>query len=388
MINNIAYNKKKTFTVSELNTYLKAYIEYDEILSDIWLNGEISQCKYYHKGNQFYFNLVDQGACMNCVVYSNFIPLLTIQPQNGQSIFARGKMKFFQKRGQLIFQVAYIDFEGPGKNKLSFDVLKKKLLSEGLFDEKNKKEIPTYPEKVGVITSYESAAMWDFLRSTQNHGPFFTIHIFPAIVQGDKAPISVISALRESEKHNLDSVALIRGGGAETDLACFNDELLVRAIAQCSIPVITGIGHEIDRTLADFAADKSCATPTAVAEYCNAPFKDLKLNLRSQIEKCKQMMKTDINHLINQSKTQLNALQMACKLKFDYSQEKLEQLMKQLAYSNPLHQLEKGYAILSKKNTDKSIRSIQDIRVNDMIKTQLHDGELLSNVEEVVKYER
>ena len=175
---------------------------------------------------------------MNCVIYSQFLRLLTFEPQNGLAVFARGKIKVFQNKGTYIFQVVYLSLDGVGKHSQQFDALKKQLHSEGLFHADTKTPLPIYPRSIGVITSPDSAAMWDFINTVRSSVGYCSISIIPAIMQGNQAPFSIIDSLDISEQHSFDLIVLIRGGGSQEDLSCFNDELLVRRLFKHEAPVV------------------------------------------------------------------------------------------------------------------------------------------------------
>ena len=373
-------NNDKALSVERVNNYIKAILENDFSLQDIWIEGELSNVKFYAKGNQLYFNLTDGKSSINCVIYSQFLRLLTFKPKDGLAVFARGKIKVFQNKGSYIFQVAFLSLDGIGKKNLAFEELKNKLANEGLFNAEAKKLLPQYPKSIGIITSPDSAAMWDFVNSTREHFGYFSLNIIPAIMQGQQAALSIVDALNFSENHRFDIIVIIRGGGSKEDFSCFNDELLLRRVFHHKTPIIVGIGHDVDTCLLDYVADKSCATPTAVAQEITAPFTQIKqqilhlldqLNraIAHQLEDNKAAISDHINHIDDSNKRLISQLQ-----------SRFEQISKQLTYSNPLHQLERGYSICTHLDTGKTVKSIQEVNPNDTLQVRLFDGILTTLV--------
>lgn len=378
--------KQQPICVSDVNTTIKLILENDPLLTDIWIQGELTNVKFYAKGNQLYFNLSDGKATLNCVIYSQFLRLLTFEPQNGLAVFARGKIKVFQNKGTYIFQVVYLSLDGVGKHSQQFDALKKQLHSEGLFHADTKTPLPIYPRSIGVITSPDSAAMWDFINTVRSSVGYCSISIIPAIMQGNQAPFSIIDALNLSEQHSFDLIVLIRGGGSQEDLSCFNDELLVRRLFKHETPVVCGIGHDIDITLTDFVVDKTCSTPTAVGQLITANFNQLYDRLMLSLNTLHHLIDRQIQHCHHQLISHLNSGIYHLDQQRNQCIDRYSFLAKQLTYSNPLHQLEKGFCLVKDTFTGKPLTSIQNVQVNDKLQIQLQDGIIDVLVEE--KYDK
>ncbi len=380
-------NTNSPLSVSIVNQTIKSILENNFLIQDIWIEGELSNVKYYAKGNQFYFNLTDGKSVLNCVIYSQFLTLLTFQPQHGMKVYARGKIKVFQNKGQYIFQVVYLSVDGVGQQNLAFEELKKKLTSEGLFNTENKHPIPLYPKSIGVITSPDSAAMWDFIKTVRKEVGYVNISIIPAIMQGAQSALSVIDALNFSDTISVDLIVIIRGGGSKEDLACFNDELLVRRVYQHDVPILSGIGHETDFTLLDLVSDKSFATPTAVAKELIMPFITIKQSVANQLSRIENKLITKIKNTEMNLNYLLDTLQNNIQNKKDKLAIKIKSVSKQLAYANPLHQLQKGYSIVTKKESTTPIKSISDVDIDDSINIQVYDGIISSVIEGIHKNE-
>lgn len=256
-------------SVTGVATYLQDLIQADPYLTQLWVVGEVSSYTPHRNGHVF-ITLADPqtGDTLKAVVWSSQVPRLHYLPTIGQQIIVLGQIRTYIKTSVLQCQVWQILPAGEGLLALRYQQLKQRLTAEGLFDPESKQAIPAYPECVGVVSSPQAAGWGDIQRTTQSRYPGFHLLLSPAIVQGDRAPESIVQAIQRIERDGRAEVLIIaRGGGSQDDLSCFNDEQVVRAIVQCSIPIVTGIGHQRDETLADLAADYCAHTPTAAAEY-------------------------------------------------------------------------------------------------------------------------
>ncbi len=253
------------YTVSKLTRELKTILENQ--FSFVWIIGEISNYVVPGSGHS-YFSLKDEGAVINCVMFRNQKHALKFEPENGLRVIGLGRISVYEPRGsyQLIFE--HMEPEGTGSLQLAFEQLKKKLDQEGLFDPSHKKDIPFLPSTVHVITSPTGAAVRDIIKVATRRYPNGCIQILPVMVQGVDAPLQIAQAIEFSNQLNrADLIILARGGGSMEDLSAFNSEVVARAVFNSAIPVITGIGHETDFTIADFVADFRAPTPSAAAEH-------------------------------------------------------------------------------------------------------------------------
>jgi len=274
----VSASEKHPLTVSELTRVIRGLLESQPMLAGIWVRGETSNVKLSPTGHLF-FTLKDENAELPCVFFG-FRREHRQQLADGVEILAFGDIGVYEKKGT--YQLVVRDFIVRGEGELAqrFEMLKRKLAGEGLFDEEHKLPIPALPRRVGIVTSREAAALTDVVRVLSCRAPYLRAILFPALVQGKKAPPSIISALKRAEGSGLvEVILLVRGGGSLEDLWCFNDEKLARVIYGLKIPLISGIGHEIDFTIADFVADRRAPTPSAAAELVAPDIVALRKNL-------------------------------------------------------------------------------------------------------------
>ncbi len=249
--------KDNIYTVSQVNNYIKLLLEDDVLLNGIYIEGEISNLKRHTSGH-IYFTIKDEDCSINAVMYRQDTLSFKDEFENGLKVICFGHISAYPKTGQYQLYVKNIKISGIGDVFLDFEKLKEKLKNEGLFDKVYKMDIPLLPKSIGVITSQTGAAIRDILNVAKRRNPNIKIILIPALVQGKDAPNSIINAINMANKFkNLDIIILARGGGSKEDLWAFNNEDLARAIFYSSIPIVTGIGHEIDFTIADFVADFS-----------------------------------------------------------------------------------------------------------------------------------
>ncbi len=255
---------RQILTVTELNQTVQ------QLFSDhfplLWIEGEISNLTRAPSGH-LYFSLKDSNSQVRCAMFAGKNRLLNFSPRNGQQIIIRARISLYQARGD--YQLIVEDMEpcGEGALRLAYEQLKKKLHAAGLFDENRKQSIPKLPHRIGIITSPTGAALRDCLHVLERRYPLAEITIYPSLVQGEQAVTTLCKAIQQAQKHALcDVLLIVRGGGSLEDLWCFNDEMLAQTIFDCTIPIISGIGHEIDFTIADFVADLRAPTPSVAAE--------------------------------------------------------------------------------------------------------------------------
>ncbi len=253
--------------VAGLTDYLKLLLEENPQLSKIWVMGEVSSARNHKQGCFFTLQEPDGSAAVNCVVWRSQLPRITAMPEVGEQVTVLGQIRLYPKRGSYQLTVWQVLPAGEGLQALRYRQLRSRLAAEGLFDLARKRPLPAYPQTLAVVTSPQAAAWGDIQRTLLQRNPSVKILLSPATVQGAQAPASIARAIaRVGQDNRADVLLLVRGGGASEDLACFDDERVVAAIAQSPIPVITGIGHERDESLADLVADVCAHTPTAAAE--------------------------------------------------------------------------------------------------------------------------
>lgn len=256
-------------TVTVLNRYVKTLLERDVVLDGLAIRGEISGFVHHFKSGHFYFSLKDSQCSVKAVMFSRDARRLAFVPQNGMRVIVRGRVSLFERDGA--FQVYAEDMipDGIGSMQLALDQLKARLAAEGLFDERHKKPIPTEPACIGVVTSATGAALQDICNILRRRWPLVRVLLAPANVQGEQAAQEIVSGIRRLDADGrADVIVVARGGGSKEDLWVFNDERIVRAAFACRTPLVSAVGHEIDYTLLDFAADLRAPTPSAAAELC------------------------------------------------------------------------------------------------------------------------
>ncbi|GAB4266357.1 MAG: exodeoxyribonuclease VII large subunit [Candidatus Promineifilaceae bacterium] len=252
--------------VGELTSYIKELFDLDFRLKDVEVAGEISNFRQARSGH-LYFTLKDQKAQLLCVMWRSAAEKLPFSPQDGDAVVAAGRVSIYEAGGTYQLYATGLKPAGRGDLALAFEQLKQQLAAQGLFDDAHKKPIPPFPRKIGVVTSADAAALRDILNVLRRRYPLVSVLIAPTLVQGNEAPPQIVRALRWLDgRHDIDTIILARGGGSMEDLWAFNDERVARAIFDAKHPIISGVGHEIDFTIADFVADLRAPTPSAAAE--------------------------------------------------------------------------------------------------------------------------
>ena len=272
-------------TVTQITSYLKSYIDENKKLSGIYIKGEISDFKANFYSGHFYFSLKDSGAEINCVMFRSYAERIKFMPENGMSVIVRCDLSVYQKSCACQLYVYDIQPEGLGAKQLAFEQLKSKLEAEGLFNTENKKSVPQYPERIGVITSANGAAFQDIINVLTRRWPVAKIILTPVSVQGEDSPKQLVAAVKKQDSIIKPDVIIIgRGGGSSEDLSAFNDEDLARAIFACKTPVISAVGHETDFSICDFVADLRAPTPSAAAELASPDINALRQTFDDNLE--------------------------------------------------------------------------------------------------------
>jgi len=255
---------REIFTISQLNAQARTLLERG--LGSVWLEGEISNLARPASGH-WYFSLKDESAQVRCAMFRNRSMLVRFPVKDGARVLARGRVSLYEARGEFQVVIDHLEEAGEGALRRRFEELKRKLLTEGLFEATQKKPLPTLPRRIGVITSPTGAALRDILHILQRRFPAVPVLIYPVAVQGEAAPREIVQALQLADaRRDCDVLILARGGGSLEDLMAFNEESVARAIHACGIPIISGVGHETDVTIADFVADERAPTPSGAAE--------------------------------------------------------------------------------------------------------------------------
>jgi exodeoxyribonuclease VII large subunit len=320
--------ERRVWTVRALVSAVRSLIERQ--YSDCWVEGEISNLRIPDSGH-LYFTLKEESAQIKVVMFRSSAKLLRFRPENGLHVTLRGRITVYEDRGELQISAEFMEPQGAGALQLAFEQLKARLQEEGLFDASRKKPIPLLPQRIGIITSPQGAALRDILNILARRHHSANILIYPAQVQGELAASEVMAGLRYFQHargaHGVEVVVIARGGGSAEDLACFNHEELARAVAQSRIPVISAIGHETDFTIIDFVADLRAPTPSAAAE----------LVIRSRQEIEAQLVELD------------RRLARAVQYRLLMARQELTQLAKHGAFANMMDTIHRGQQKLDER---------------------------------------
>lgn len=307
---------KNVYTVGQVNSYIKNMFTQDFMLNRLYVKGEVSNCKYHTSGH-LYFSLKDESGTIACVMFAGNRSGLSFRLTDGQQVIALGSVSVYERSGQYQLYAREIIRDGQGALYEKYEALKKELEEMGLFAPEYKRPIPRYIRTLGVVTAPTGAAVRDIINIAQRRNPFVQIILYPAQVQGEGAKESIVRGIREMEKLRPDVIIVGRGGGSIEDLWAFNEECVARAIFECSVPVISAVGHETDTTIADFAADLRAPTPSAAAELAVYDIRDV----LERISGYKKALADRMSFRISAERSALEQLRM--RLKFAHPRQKL-----------------------------------------------------------------
>ena len=287
-----ASSERRVLTVSQLTTAIRRQLETG--FGDIWVEGEISNCRLWNTGI-LYFTLKDDAAQVKAVMFRTALRYLRFKPEDGLHVIARGRLGLYEPKGEYQLVCEHLEPQGLGALQLAFEQLKKKLQAEGLFEAARKRPLPAFPKRIGVVTSLDGAALRDILKVLRRRAPNVSVLVRPARVQGDGAADDVTRALRSLARvRDVDAIIVARGGGSVEDLWAFNEERVARAIAGSPVPVISGVGHEVDFTIADFVADVRAPTPSAAAEMVVATTSEFCTRIDRLASRLRMAARTDV----------------------------------------------------------------------------------------------
>ena len=371
---------KPIFSVNQINKYVKAVLTNDESLKYIYIKGEISNAKVAMNGH-LYFSLKDSESMISAVMFSNYSKSLTFTPKDGDEVIVLASIDVYAPRGTYQLFIYEMNLKGQGDLLLELEKLKKKLQGEGLFEESRKRPINIYPKAIGIITAKNSAASKDLLINIKRRYPIADIYFFPANVQGENAPKSLLNAFKLSQEYDLDTLIIGRGGGASEDLSAFNDETLVRAIATSKFPVISAVGHEVDSTLVDYVADKRASTPTGAAELATVDQREIIQNVSYLLDNMKNSLKNYIDNMKKDYQNEIENLTYYFKNKLEKSKSEFTNSKNRLLALNPKGILSRGYSLTTNKDK-KVITNSDEVSVGEEIYTVLNEGTLTSVVKE------
>ena len=397
----------QVFEVAQVATYSRQLMEYDEVLADLWIHGEVSNFSRSPSGH-IYFTLKDGHAQIRCALFRNSQRRLPADLGNGLSIFAHGKISFYEAQGSCQLYVDSVQPEGVGVAFLQFEALRAKLEAEGLFAVERKRPLPAFPKRIGLVTSPTGAVIHDFLTIVERRYPLVEVVVAHSSVQGENAPTELISAIDALNHYHeygkpLDLIVIARGGGSAEDLSAFNHEGLARCIFASTVPVVSAVGHETDYSIADYVADLRAPTPSAAAELVTPnlmdfrmKLADLKYRLTRSIQDTLQgnrAMMEQADHLLERHSpmVQLEArrrdlddvLTRGAQVlvhRLQVSREQLRGSTLTLDALSPYRTLERGYSLCYDASTGAVIRSTQSVSTGDQIQIQVTDGKIDASV--------
>ena len=393
---------QQVLSITQLNTYIQGKLDGDPMLGAVAVRGEISNYKLYPSGHH-YFTLKDESSALKCVMFKGNATRLRFRPENGMKVLAMGKVSVFPRDGAYQLYCNAMAMDGVGDLYAAFEQLKKKLASQGLFDQAHKKPIPKFPGTIGIITSSAGAAIHDMLRILRKRYPLTKVRLIPVRVQGAEAPGEIASAIRYANYYKLADLLIVgRGGGSIEDLWAFNDELVAHAIYQSDIPVISAVGHEPDVTISDFVADLRAATPSNAAELA-VPDRE---SLSQTLDAMSTAMASALNRQLRSARQHLNVLSRSAALQsptgyleqrrqslsglktrlvsaqrqnISLKKHRYVALTSKLDAMSPLKVLTRGYAITQKEDGT-MLRSVSQVSAGDSIQIRLQDGALNARI--------
>ncbi len=416
---------KNIYSVAQINRYIKNMFAEDFLLHGVSVRGEVSNCKYHSSGH-IYFTLKDASGTLSCIMFAGRRRGLSFRMKEGDQVVCLGSVDVYERGGSYQLYVDQVTLDGAGQLALEYEKLKKRLEESGMFDENYKQKIPAYIQTLGVVTAPTGAAVRDIIQISLRRNPYVQIVLYPALVQGDQAPESIIEGIHALESYGVDTIIIGRGGGSLEDLWAFNNEFVAEAVFNCSIPIISAVGHETDTVITDYVADRRAPTPSAAAEMAVFEYNRFLQTLSDAERALTQSMFHRISverEKLEGRKRELIHLSPASKIREQrmftmQAQERMHSLMEQAIESararadvrerlenrmsgrlmaqrhqlelfaanmeqrSPLKKIAGGYGYLS-DSAGKSIVSAQQVQEGDLITVQLRDGKILSRAERI-----
>lgn len=391
-------------TVTDLNKYIKNKIDGDEMLNNVLVKGEISNFKNHYTGHM-YFTLKDENSLIKCVMFKSYTTHLSFMPKDGMKVMVLGSVAVFERDGIYQIYAKAMKEDGLGSLYTAYEELKKKLEQEGLFAESHKKKIPFMPKTIGVLTSNTGAVIRDIINVSTRRNPGVHIRLYPVPVQGPGAAEKIAEGIKFMNENKLADVLIIgRGGGSLEDLWPFNEEIVARAIYDSELPIISAVGHETDFTIADFVADLRAPTPSAAAELAVANIEDVRETLKLYNNRYKVALKKKIELMrlsyekcmarsayknptqkINEQymviDMKVKALQNSMMLKLKEAKTSFVKETAKLDSLSPLKTLTRGYSIVTKQESGKVIKSVDDLNSGEKVNLRLSDGQKTATID-------
>lgn len=394
------------YSVGQVSSYIKNMFAQDFLLQSVLVRGEVSNCKYHSSGH-IYFTLKDRSGTIACVMFAGSRSGLAFRLEDGQQVVAGGSIEVYERDGKYQLYARTITREGIGSLYERFELLKKELAERGMFSAEYKRPIPRYIRTLGVVTAPTGAVIQDIINIAGRRNPYVQIVLYPAQVQGEGAAESIVTGIHAMEKYGVDTLIVGRGGGSIEDLWAFNEEIVAQAIFDCTIPVISAVGHETDTTIADFAADLRAPTPSAAAELAVYDVNELLQETEAGKRALEQSMDRHIREYrqrLQHIRTRLEYLSPAARIREKRSRAlRLEELMtdrmwekvsrnrnriglyaERLKGISPLEKLSRGYAYLTDMSGH-SISSVSQAQKGEMIHLYVTDGTMDAEIRQIRK---
>lgn len=393
--------RSSVYSVSQVNKYIKNMFLNDYLLANLEIKGEISNLKYHSSGH-IYFTLKDEKGAIKCVMFASYKAGLKFTLTEGMQVVVTGSVDVYERDGTYQVYAKAIRKEGIGNLFEEFEKLKAKLEEQGMFDPSYKRPIPPFVKTLGVVTASTGAAVRDIIDVSKRRNPGIQIVLVPAIVQGDEAPASIVEGIKALEEYGVDVIICGRGGGSIEDLWGFNSEMVAEAIFNCSVPIISAVGHETDFTIADFVSDLRAPTPSAAAELAVADVRSTLNDLRNKQERLSKNINSIINNYRQESIHYSEKLSLLSpQRKLSERKQKLESFKTGLNHSmeillgnlkhrmaldagklhgvSPLTKLSSGFSYVSNAS-GKNVKSVGDVKEGDMLSINVTDGLINANV--------
>ncbi len=390
------------YSVGQINAYIKNMFTQDFLLKNLYIKGEVSNCKYHTSGH-IYFSLKDESGSMACVMFAGARKGLSFRLENGQAVIVLGSISVYERDGRYQLYASEIIRKGAGELYERFEKLKNELLEMGMFDSSYKKPIPKYIQTLGIVTAPTGAAVRDIINISRRRNPFLQMVLYPALVQGEGAAESIVKGIEQLDQYGVDVMIVGRGGGSMEDLWAFNEEKVARAIFACQTPVISAVGHETDTTIADYVADLRAPTPSAGAELAVADIHELLERLESYQLTLNRLMDEKLKtfrvrlevsrlnlsykspeNLIREKRQRFmdleNALEGMMKEQIQKSRQKLSISIEKLEGVSPLRKLNQGLAYVSGENGERLTRAAEG-KIGEEIAVYFSDGRIKARIE-------
>lgn len=400
---------RNVYSVKQVNAYIKNMFNQDFMLNRIYVKGEVSNCKYHTSGH-IYFTLKDESGTIACIMFARQRAGLTFRMQEGQQVIAFGSITTYERDGKYQLYANEIILDGAGLLYERYEALKKELAEMGMFAKEYKQPIPLYAKRVGIVTAPTGAAIRDIMNVAARRNPYVQLILYPALVQGDGAKESIIAGIQMLEQKQVDVMIVGRGGGAIEDLWAFNEEEVARAVFECSVPIISAVGHETDTTIIDYVADLRAPTPSAAAELAVFEYHAFTDQL---LESERRLKKEFLDH-IQRERIRIEAYLMRMKylhpgMKLlqqkqhvvnmeEELRRKMKERIQQASYAlsiriekmkglSPLQKLNQGFSYVTDK-TGQALTSVEQAVQGEILTIYVMDGKVKATIEETVKEER